>query len=273
MMNLKKHFSFMLLAAIGISLFTSCARELTPGERAEAFLVAMSEGDTEAARKMVSEEGESVILAVEKSDAVRRGKKAKIKIVEEHRKGDHAVIKYKYDDSRKVRTIHLQENGGEWEVVMDRHSNDIVIGEESLREILHDVDITLDEALSLSADAVDAALTVAGKTMEELGKLLQDVSKDVKINIEGSEDDLREAGAELRRAIRDITENIEINIDGSEEEWEEARREIRKALKNASKEISNNLEGSEEEIKIAKEEIREAMQELERALDERERRK
>ncbi len=229
-------FAAFKLLTIGLFVLSSCSRGVTPGDRAEKFLTAMSTGDMETAKLMVDEESESVIISVDKAGVKVNGKKANIIIVDETTKGKQSIVKFKYGEDGKVNTLRLSGGEEDWEIKIDGDNGDIVVGEESIKEILADVDLTVAEALSLSSDAVKAGLNVAGKALEGLGKLLQGASEDLNLkdldldNLNLEDLNLQDLEANLEKLGEDL-EDLDINFEGSEEDIAKAKKELTKALK------------------------------------------
>lgn len=260
-MKIKSFLFFLFVATLGSSLFFSCAKQNTPSSQAKEFLDVMSKGDFEQAKVMVDEDSENVIVSLEKAKKSVEGKASDITIISEKHKGDVATVKYKYGDSNKVNEIELTNvEGEEWKVVMDRRSKDIAVGEESVGEILNEVDLSIEEVLSLSGDAIEAAMDLAGKTLEGLGKILQNKSGDIKLKLEGSEEDIQEAKDGLIEALREM----KIDFEGSEKDIEKAKEDIKDVIK----EMKDKFEGSEDDIEKAKREIEAALKELEQAFRE-----
>ncbi len=228
-------FAGIKLLTLGLFVLSSCSQGITPGDHAEKFLTAMSTGDLETAKLMVDNDSESVIISVDQAGVKVNGKKANIIIVDETTKGEQSIVKFKYGEDGKVNTLRLKSGEEDWEIRIDGDSEDIVIGEESLKEVLAGVDLTVEEALEMSSDAVKAGLKVAGKALEGLGKILQGVSEDINLenidldNINLENLNLKDLDANLEKLGKDL-EDLEINFEGSEEDMEKAKAELTKAL-------------------------------------------
>jgi Domain of unknown function (DUF4878) len=115
---MKKAINYFCLAVVALTI-GSCTKTPTI-VTTEAFLAALSKGDFELAKTMVTKETEPAIetLLALAPDQVK-GKK--YSIIKEVVIGDNATVTYKEEGQKEEKTIRLVKINGTWKVEFDKN--------------------------------------------------------------------------------------------------------------------------------------------------------
>lgn len=165
----------LLCFCLGLGSMTlySCLFEASAADKAEEFLTALSDGDLKKAKSMSNAQTEKVLEKIRKSNKKISQGKSKVIILEDDTSGDKAVVKFRYDDSEEVNTLHLSLDDEEWKISIDDNNGDIMVGDQSMKELLNGLNYTLQKALELGSIALDNFLTGDNGLLNIAGEILK----------------------------------------------------------------------------------------------------
>ncbi len=233
-MPLFKSFSlFTYIVLIGSSIvFYSCTDDMTPQQAADEFLTALADGEFDRAQLMVEKGSEKLIKTIEKTaDQIEKGK-SKITIVDQNGDEHSSIVKFKYDDSNKINSLRLKRDDGEdWSISINNDNGDLMVGDQTVEEILGDLDINIKEALTMSEAAIeDLVEKYSGGVLKFTGSILKQVGELMEKNGNG-DIDIDVDSKDFENSIKKLAEDSDIDFEKAKEDLLKAVREISEAAK------------------------------------------
>ncbi len=227
---MKKQSIFILLLVLGLVGFTaqSCITDASAADTAEEFLTALSEGNLDKAQNMAEDGTKSLLKSIKKSHKDIKKGNQKVIILNDDQNGDAATVKFRYDDSDEVNVLHLSLDNEEWKIAIDDKNEDIMIGDQSMKELMGDLNTTLQRAIEVGAVALDNFLTGDNgliKVASELLKMSGDAASQMA-------DSINISSSDFEKAIQELSSK-------NNPELEEAKNELKKAAEKL-KEIFND---------------------------------
>jgi len=216
-----------LIALLSVSvLFYACEDEASAQKAADEFLTALKDGELDKAKEMVEENSEKLIKTIEKTADKIKKSDAQINIIEEESDGNTSVVKFRYDDDSKVQVLRLnKKDDGEWNIKLDGDSEDILVGDETIEDIISDLDIDVDELLELSETAINelvkssgSLLKIASSILSKAGDILKNTGDSISIN-----------SKEFEEYVEKFAEEHKIDFEKAKEDLLKAKEEIEKA--------------------------------------------
>ncbi len=214
----------LLLAIVGLSYLTYSCTEASAADKAEAFLTALANGDLESAQNMAEKDTKDLLKKIKKSEKKIKKGDSKVIILGEDSDGEEAVVRFRYDDSEDVNVLHLSLNDKEgWQIAIDDKNEDIMIGDQSMKDLLYDLNTTLQRALEAGALALDQLLTSDNgilKIASELLKMGGDAASQMadSININSSD---------FERAIEKLKNEDNPELEKAKEELKKAAEKLK----------------------------------------------